>query len=405
MPKSHSKSSFLSLETAALRNSIGRYRSLVEDSSYGFYCFDAVGGNLLFLNARAGDLLGLTLDDAAGLRIGDLIAPQERPAFRERLKALLAGVPLIPDQFTYTIVRRDCSRVRIEISMQLTEYEGAAVVQGTLKDMTDYEVFQFKLEKAQRLNSFAIMADGIADRLYNAVNVIQQNIANVEASSLASVELLKHIAQIKGAGRQIDRLTQKLLSFSRGGIYRPERLNLNEVLAGLVPLFRHTIKPSIRLKFTPASELPDVVADPTSLQTLLTAVITNADEAIADKGRILICTQVTETDDSWALHNPDLLPGRYVGIGIQDNGGGMDPPTLRRVCEPYFSTKFHGRGLGMAAVYGIIRRHNGWLSIDSAPRRGTRVDVYLPCADLYEQQPDAGQAFFEPAEPNAPASG
>jgi PAS domain S-box-containing protein len=359
-----------------------RYRSLVEDSPNGFYSFDAAGGYFLFLSARARTLLGLTPEEAAGLRIWELIASQERPVFMERLKALSADIPLIPDRFTYTIRRRDFSRVRIEIGMHLTEFEGAAVVQGTLKDMTDHEAFQIKFEEAQCLNMVAIMADGIADRLDNAVSVIRQNIDSIEATSLVSVELLKHIAQIKGAGRQIDRLTQKLLSFARGGMYRPARLNLNEVLAGLVPLFRHAIKPSIRLKFTPACELPDVMADPAGLQTMLAAVITNADEAIANKGRILICTELKDTDEHWALHNPDLKPGRYVGVTIQDTGSGMDQGTLRRVCEPYFSTKFQGRGLGMAAVYGIIRRHNGWIGIDSTPKRGTCVSIYLPCVDL-----------------------
>ncbi len=363
-----------------------RYRSLVEDSSDGFYCFDAVSGHLLFINARAGDLLGLASHDAGELRIWELIASQERPAFMERLKALREGADLVPDRFTYTFVRQDFTRVRIEIGMHVTQFRGTVVVQGTLKDVTDYEVFQLNLQKAQRLNTIAIMADGIADRLQNAAGVIQENIADIEASQLASVELLKHIAQIKGAGRQIGRLTQKLLSFSRGGIYHPQRLNLNDVISGLIPLFRQTIKPSIRLKFAPAEGLPDVMADPGSLQTMLAAVITNADEAIADKGRIAICTEVKETDDRWALRNPDLKPGCYIGIGIQDNGSGMDPPTLRRVCEPYFSTKFHGRGLGMAAVYGIIRRHNGWLSIESTPKRGTRVTVYLPCVALWAQQ-------------------
>lgn len=368
-----------------------RYRSLVEESSDGFYCFDAASGLFLFLNSRAQGLLGVSMTEAADMRIWELLDSQELPVFKERLKTLLAGQPLVPDRFTFTVLRDDTHRLRLEIGMGLIAYEDRTVVQGILRDVTDHEALQFKLEKAQRLNTIAIMADGIADRLLNATEVIRQNIEQIEQSPTASVELLKHLAQIKGAGRLIDRLTGKLLSFSRGGIYHPERLDLNEFVAGLLPLFRQNVKPSIRLTFTADPYLPPVPADPVSLQTLLLAVISNADEAIADKGRMGISTLVKTTDHYWALHNPDLSPGRYAGIEIKDSGCGMDAAILRRVCEPYFSTKFHGRGLGMAAVYGIVRRHRGWLTIDSTPKRGTRVTIYLPSWDLASgdgQRPD-----------------
>ncbi len=75
----------------------------------------------------------------------------------------------------------------------------------------------------------------------------------------------------------------------------------------------------------------------------------------------------------------ELEPGHYTCISIQDTGSGMDPDTVRRVFEPFFSTKFEGRGLSMAAVFGIIKKHNGWIGLDSQIGKGSNVRIYLPC--------------------------
>jgi signal transduction histidine kinase len=111
---------------------------------------------------------------------------------------------------------------------------------------------------------------------------------------------------------------------------------------------------------------------------LLLAVVVNASEAIQGEGHIRITTRSEEIDEEFAKDHPDLRPGPYECLTIEDNGRGMDEETKSRVFEPFFTTKFTGRGLGMAAVYGIVKNHDGLVLVDSELGKGTVVDIYLP---------------------------
>lgn len=360
---------------------ISRYRSLVEDSSFGFFVFQVQSGHFLFLNSRACAMLGYSAQEAESMHAWEMVLPDERAVFIDRLDRLVQGHKLVPDRMTYTLLRKDLTTFRAEITKHAGLFEGMPVVHGTIKDVTDYEAFQRKLEKAQRLDTIAVMADGVADQLLKAVAVIQDNLGNLTAQGPESGNFQKYIAQIKGAGHQINSLTHKLLCFSRGGAFQPEPIEVNAFISELMPLFRHTLKPTVQISFDPSNQPLWILAAAANLQTLLSAVIANAEEAIAGKGRIVVSTAEKEIADHWGLTLPDLKAGRYAVVKIRDNGAGMNAYVKSRVCEPYFTTKFHGRGLGMAAAYGIVKRHNGWLSIDSWENRGTEVSIYLPLTD------------------------
>ena len=114
------------------------------------------------------------------------------------------------------------------------------------------------------------------------------------------------------------------------------------------------------------------------MKMVLSAVLMNAAEAIEGEGWIRIIARGAEV----AKNHSDLKPGRYVCLMVEDNGKGMDEETKSRIFEPFFSTKFQGRGLGMAAAYGIVRNHNGWISVDSKLGKGTVAYILLPTAEV-----------------------
>jgi CheY-like chemotaxis protein len=135
--------------------------------------------------------------------------------------------------------------------------------------------------------------------------------------------------------------------------------------------------------------------DPTQIQMVLSEVLANASEAISEKGNIRIRLRrvFVEGEDT---EGPDALsPGAYACLAVADNGRGMDEETKNRIFEPFFSTKFQGRGLGMAAAYGIVKNHNGSISVDSRAGAGTTVSIFLPVA---EPGPDTKSA---PGQQNA----
>ena len=117
------------------------------------------------------------------------------------------------------------------------------------------------------------------------------------------------------------------------------------------------------------------------MQMVLSAVLTNASEAIDEEGYIKISTRNVVVDDDISKESDDLSTSRAVVLEIEDNGRGMDETTRRRLFDPFFTTKVHGRGLGMAAVYGIIKNHDGRIKVDSKLGQGTRVSIYLPACE------------------------
>ena len=143
-------------------------------------------------------------------------------------------------------------------------------------------------------------------------------------------------------------------------------------------MLRHTLNPSVCVKTDLPHDVWKIRGDLTQMQMVLSAILANASEAMENEGRIQItCINETITEEK-ARGFPGLKPGAYVDLKIEDNGKGMDEETRSRVFEPFFTTKLQGRGLGMAAAYGIVKNHNGWISIESQLDRGTIVHVYFP---------------------------
>jgi CheY-like chemotaxis protein len=150
-------------------------------------------------------------------------------------------------------------------------------------------------------------------------------------------------------------------------------------------LLQHTLDSSIRVE----SDLPDDIlktkGDSSQLLMILSIILSNASEAIESDGHINIACSNYRITQQEAINFPGLSPGMYVRLKVEDNGRGMDEKVTARVFEPFFSTKFLGRGLGLAAVYGIVKNHGGWISINSQLNRGTCVCIFLPAVSNLEQ--------------------
>jgi signal transduction histidine kinase len=121
------------------------------------------------------------------------------------------------------------------------------------------------------------------------------------------------------------------------------------------------------------------------MQMVLSAIMTNSNEAMEGPGRIRISTRNMDLGEDFVKDHPDLKPGPYVCVSIEDDGRGMDEETRKRIFDPFFTTHFMGRGLGMASVYGIIKNHDGTITVDSELGKGTVVHIYLPAIEVEEK--------------------
>jgi signal transduction histidine kinase len=218
---------------------------------------------------------------------------------------------------------------------------------------------------------------------------------------------------MKVSTQRMVHLTNQLLAYAQGGKYQPQKISLIDFMEHTLPMIKRDIDPSIHVKTDLLDINSNVEIDLIQMQMVLSAVLNNSAEAIEGKGRIRIHTEDKSIDEDFLKHHQGFKPGNYVCITIEDNGKGMDMETRKRIFEPFFTKKFQGRGLGMAAAYGIVRNHDGWISVYSEPGQGTVVNIYLPAVEVEgsaknnfpELAPSFGSDLLDLKLHNHPAKG
>jgi CheY-like chemotaxis protein len=204
------------------------------------------------------------------------------------------------------------------------------------------------------------------------------------------------LSTVSRSAQEASQLAKQMLAFARGGKYQPRSINLNDTVDEVLNLQvqDQALPTGVRIDRHTALDLWDVEADATQMSQMFLNLFTNAVEAIECMATledaepvqhtITITTQNTILDQAFCQRarsirpHPELEPGPYVCMSVRDTGCGMDEEVLSRLFEPFFSTKFQGRGLGLAAVYGIVRNHNGHILVNSNQGGGATFRVYLP---------------------------
>jgi PAS domain S-box-containing protein len=263
---------------------------------------------------------------------------------------------------------------------RVIKIEGEPYILNLVVDVTERRRLRAQLEQARKMEAIVTLAAGIAHEFNNALTGIIGNLDLLELALPGNHQAGNYLQPMKSSAFRMARLTSQLLAYAREGKYQTRLLSLSDFVEDLIPVVRHGIDAEIRVETDLPHHVSPVEADPTQMQMVLSAVVANAAEAIEGKGRIRISTGHEEITEKGARQHPDLTPGLYVRLRVEDDGKGMDENTRARMFEPFFTTKFHGRGLGMAAVYGIIKNHNGSIEVDSEQGKGTVVRIYLPAA-------------------------
>ncbi|MFH0947195.1 MAG: response regulator, partial [Planctomycetota bacterium] len=191
---------------------------------------------------------------------------------------------------------------------------------------------------------------------------------------------------IRTAAQRAAELANQMLAYSGKRAVTTQPLDLNELVGGMLNLLKASIPKMICLEFTQGADLPTVLGDATKIRQVIMNLITNAADAIGrDEGQIILMTSiesVARKGDSVQGQKADLPPGEYVSLEVTDSGCGMNAATVESMFDPFFTTKLLGRGLGLAAVQGIVRSHGGTILVSSVPGRGTTFRVLLPASLL-----------------------
>jgi hypothetical protein len=206
--------------------------------------------------------------------------------------------------------------------------------------------------------------------------------------------VLDDVAQIGAAAERAARLTHQLLAFGRREVITPEIIDFNAIVGEVDGLLRTTIGEHVELITRCATDLGNVLADRGQMEQVLLNLAVNARDAMPTGGTLIIDTENFLVDDAYAAQDPRLQAGPHVRLRVADSGTGMDPDTIERAFEPFFSTKpkEKGSGLGLATVYGIVNQAGGMVDLESHVDMGTTVTILLPSVVSAVAQPDAARS-------------
>jgi PAS domain S-box-containing protein len=253
---------------------------------------------------------------------------------------------------------------------------------GVTMDVTNRERLEAQLRQAQKMEAIGQLAGGVAHDFNNLLTAILGYGELLKEESLSPTSQT-NVDEILRAGERAADLTRQLLTFSRRQILQPEILSLTGIVHGVAPMLRRLIGEHVELSLELNPAAGRVRADAGQIAQVVMNLVINARDAMPDGGRITIETADVEIDESYVKDHPEVQPGAYVMLAVSDTGHGIDDATRIRIFEPFFTTKERGggTGLGLATVYGIVKRASGSIWLYSELGRGTTFKVYLPRTD------------------------
>ncbi len=248
------------------------------------------------------------------------------------------------------------------------------------RDVTDVKRLEERIAHSQKMRAMGELAGGITHDFNNLLQVILGNVEFLLQRGSKDTESREAMESVREVGLRAMNLTDKLATLSRQDQTRPELYDVNDFLRELETLLTHTLSASVNLSVEYSEAPLPVNADRTQIEQVLLNLCFNARDAIDTNGTISLGAthQTVDSLDS----DPQLAPGEYVVVTVEDDGHGIDPDALPRIFDPFFTTKDKetGTGLGLANSYSIVEQHDGVITVASTPGRGSCFSVFLPVA-------------------------
>jgi signal transduction histidine kinase/CheY-like chemotaxis protein len=297
------------------------------------------------------------------------------PADRERVERIMSGQ--VVDEAEFRIVWPDGSvHWILGKGKAFLDQSGRPIrMVGVLMDITERKRLEERLREADKLESLGVLAAGLAHDFNNLLTAILGFTTLSREQLPAGSTVGGYLKAIEAAGQEAARLTAQVLAYSGKGLSAVRPVDLSALAAEMAAQIRSSLPGDISLELDLAPGLPAIDADVKQLQQAFLNLTGNAAEAIGGAaGVIRISTSVREIDGARIqreLAGSEIAPGPRVCLEVRDNGCGMDEETRAQVFDPFYSTKFLGRGLGLAAVAGIARGHGAAIQVESAPGRGS----------------------------------
>ena len=247
------------------------------------------------------------------------------------------------------------------------------------KDRTRLEA---ELRQAQRMEAVGQLAAGVAHDFNNILTAILGNISLALRASGDDEPLSVNLNEIRSAAVRAANLTRQLLLFSHRHVMKIAPFDLNRLVQDLSKMLGRLIGEDISLTADLEPDIWTIEGDADTIQQVIMNLVVNARDAMPDGGKIAIKTENVRVDEEFCQACDEAQPGPFVRLSVRDTRVGMHATVLRRIFEPFFTTQKSGKGsgMGLAVVYGIVKQHEGWINVESAPGEGAIFQVYLPAA-------------------------
>lgn len=379
-----------------LQDSEARFKTLYEASFGGIAIHDR--GIILDCNHALSDITGFSieeLDASNRFNLLDLIAPESVELVTQNI------TNDIESRYEVQGLRKDGTKYPLALRGKNIPYKGSTVRVTEFRDFTErkrVEVERLQLEQqfhhAQKFESLGVLAGGIAHDFNNILTIILGHCYMAREDFIPETEYKTAFLKIETASTRAAELCRQLLTYAGRSPMEQTRVDLALLIDEVVKMLQAAINKNVSIVLDMQRVVPEIKGDTAQIQQVIMNLIINAAEAIGDREgtiRVSLTKTILKTDKSETDTFGTLIKsGGYVCLEVTDTGCGMDEQTQKRIFEPFYTTKFTGRGLGMSAIRGIVIAHEATLNLTSAPGVGTTFNVCFPLlhpADYVEIPP------------------
>jgi PAS domain S-box-containing protein len=364
----------------ALHESEERFRVIYEEIAAGIAL---VGADREILSANPAFLQILKIDAplAAGLKWTDVTHGDDLPQSVQLFDDLVAG--------KFDVMRQDKNYVTDDGATVLAHLVTTAIRDSSgkflygvsiIEDIGEKRRIEAQLRQAQKMEAVGQLTGGIAHDFNNLLTIIMGNLELLDTRVKDDAAGQKSILTALSAVRRGAELTSRLLAVSRRQALSPDSIEINQLVMGMTELLQRSLGEEIEIGSQREQELWPALVDAGQLENVILNLALNARDAMIYGGRLTIATGNRTLDADYGARNPEVVPGDYVKLSVNDTGTGMSPEIIDRVFEPFFTTKDVGKGsgLGLSMVFGFVKQSNGHITIQSREGEGTTITIYLP---------------------------